>query len=339
MESRDELNESPLAAQGGSIIPAAVDEAEALALPVPGPESSPETGVGLLGLVTTEPNVVQQDGFKPPIPTDRVPLGAPPARPPFKRDQSVPPGPQHFPPPAPPAPPANMGEPGNPADSLTLMQLRRLVTEMPRVEPTPYAFEYRDASSFADEFEEWFSYKKEEHADILETHVEFREEWAAFCGGSGGVEQYGSSSDAEVRDWTAADIEQRTEFCHRVLLGLRQEDARLRHRALHALAYLALGSWHETAGVSGPDGSAVNETKRDGKKRAQESVGSIESRGESADNEVQISWIKGNVRLIILCDGIQAVYDAMRDSCMRARCVHNLCELRLQGANSSKFLR
>lgn len=316
MEGRRAPDESLLAAQGGSMIPAAVDEAEALSLPVPGPETGSGTGAGPFGLDSAEQHDTAREEPKPRIPTDRVPVASLPSRPAYRREQSVPASPQHLPPPAPPSPTSGNGEPGGPTDSLTLMQLRNLVREMPRVEPAPYAFEYRDASSFTDEFEEWFTYKKEEQADVLETHAEFKEEWETFCGfGEGGA--HSQSQEAVAQDWTAADIEQRTEFCHRMLSGLQQSDGRLRHRSLHALAYLALGTWHETAGVSGSEVDAVDGTKREGKKKAQEDEPATEPQ-ESVDNEVQTSWIKGNIRLVVLCEGVQAVYDVFRDLCLRA---------------------
>src|ERR1035441_6708880 len=72
----------------------------------------------------------------PPQQLTSVPMG----RPQLQRNQPQPP-PPHQPPP-PPAP----QQIGNPNDSLSLMQLRRIVTEFPKIDPTSYAFTYADSA-------------------------------------------------------------------------------------------------------------------------------------------------------------------------------------------------
>jgi hypothetical protein len=47
------------------------------------------------------------------------------------------------------------------------MRLRSLVREMPKAEPTPYVFAYKDAATLPEEIEEWFAYTTPERANIL----------------------------------------------------------------------------------------------------------------------------------------------------------------------------
>lgn len=202
--------------------------------------------------------------------------------------------------------PGSMGAqntgPNNPEDSLSLMQLRKLVTEMPRIEPTPYAFEYADAQGLPEELEEWFGYGVEETAMLLKAQGSFGEVWAAWDAGEGDEE------------WVEVEEGKRREFVDSLVKRIgSQTDPAERLRGLEALAYLALGVWGETAGLEDPTDQSPSPDK----------VKSL--RDESTDTEatysksaVQIGWVKRNVQMIYDCNGIQAIYDFMRAALTRA---------------------
>ncbi|OCK80170.1 N1221-domain-containing protein [Lepidopterella palustris CBS 459.81] len=291
-------------------VPAAVDEADLLAMPdSPAPGIDPSEIEG--GLEPALDTAEQQGLFldesaKQFASTARAPIPIP-SRPSYRRENSVPaPAPLHLPPPAPPAPPL---DPGNPTDSLSLAQLRRLVTDMPRVEPAPYAFVYEDASSFEDELEEWFSYSVEEQAMVLKAQSSFAHEWGIF---HGLVFMNGSAYEEGSLDWASTNPEQREEFVRKLLAGVKQTDPNVRLKSLEALVYLLLGCWHETAGLTSTQRSPAPETEQD--------VTSItgSASGPYARSAVQLQWIKYNFQLILECEGLQTIFDAMQASCLRA---------------------
>lgn len=81
-----------------------------------------------------------------------------PGRPPLQRDamQAVPPP---VPAPDPPMTNTTIAVDPEPANSLSLLQLRRIVAEVHRTEPLAYDFEYADMGPHADEIDEWFGYQ------------------------------------------------------------------------------------------------------------------------------------------------------------------------------------
>ncbi|OCL08760.1 N1221-domain-containing protein [Glonium stellatum] len=292
-------------------VPGAIDEADMLGMsesPAPGTEASAIGGGINSGLDTAEEQgLFLDDGVKGPPPKDEdgVPISMP-TRPNLRRDSSVPaPAPLHLPPPAPPAPPI---ESNNPTDSLSLAQLRRLVTNMPTVEPTPYAFVYQDASTFEEELEEWFSYSVEEGAMILKTRSSFAEEWGSY---NNLVLVNGSGHEGGSIDWTKADMEQREEFVRKLLVGVQQPDPNARLKILEVITYLLLGCWHETAGLmlsqDGDAPEAENESP----------LTKTTTNPSYARSAVQLEWIQTNVQLILHCEGIPIIFDAMRASCSR----------------------
>ncbi|KAL9633784.1 MAG: hypothetical protein Q9164_004495, partial [Protoblastenia rupestris] len=101
-----------------------------------------------------------QSVSSPKILANAVPsLPRPISRPILRREGSTPAPPQQPPPPAPPQP---REEGGNGTDSLSLLQLRRLVSDLPKIEPTAYAYEHDETRTFPEELEEWFQYIEEE---------------------------------------------------------------------------------------------------------------------------------------------------------------------------------
>ncbi|KAF2085716.1 N1221-domain-containing protein, partial [Saccharata proteae CBS 121410] len=221
-------------------------------------------------------------------------------RPTLKREKSVP-APQRLPPPAPPAPPL---ETGQPTDSLSLMQLKKLVTEMPRTEPTPYAFVYEDASSFTNEVDEWFSYSVEEQAILLKTQLSFSDLWISFVG-----VPYNGPSDYQNGDldWCLALPQSREAFVRKLIGDLQQPSKDKRLQTLEALVYLSLGCWYETAGHRTEEAakSSEHEAKSPG------------SDSDLSQSQKQIEWIRNNIEMIFECDGLRPILDITRSACCR----------------------
>ncbi len=146
-------------------------------------------------------------------------------RPQLQRNQSQPPPPNQPPPPAPP-------QANNPNDSLSLMQLRRIVTELPKIEPTSYAFTYADTASFEEEVDEWFSYNDAEYKRLNRAQNTFERRWRKSAG----------------KAWLDADQEEREKFVAREVAGLNVTDLRKRCKSLQTILHIILGTWDETAG-------------------------------------------------------------------------------------------
>ena len=145
----------------------------------------------------------------------------PMGRPQLQRNQPAPP-PPHQPPP-PPSP--------NPNDSLSLMQLRRIVTEFPKIDPTTYAFTYADAASFEEEIDEWFSYNDAEYKRLQRARDTFERRWRKFSN----------------KPWL--ESQDRQKFVEREVNGLHATDLRRRCKSLQTVLHIVLGVWDETAGI------------------------------------------------------------------------------------------
>lgn len=282
-------------------VPVGVDEAEMMALPQdPARDLTAEDSAVMP--VSDAPDQQNLDGTKTQASGDGVAL---PTRPGLRREKSTP-APQRLPPPAPPAPPFESGH--QPTDSLSLLQLKKLVTDMPKVEPTPYAFEYEDAASFELEIEEWFSYSVEEQAMLLKAQSSFVEEWVALEDGT--LSNLAAYEQGEM-DWVKADSALRDQLIRKLIGNLPQSDKEMRLRSLEALVYIALGCWHETAGLSKSQPSAP----------AEQPPSSPANEADKPFNyvnpEVQIDWIRNGVQMIHECDGVQPIYDVARAACLR----------------------
>ena len=272
-----------------------------------------ESGLGLeaavdevdIGLATADEDTGAEPAIKPGIDTaeqfgfdddkpaallDRIAL---PTRPSLRRDHSVP-APQQPPPPAPPP----QDDPGNPADSLSLLQLRRLVSELPKVEPTPYAFVYSDASTFPEEIEEWFSYDPEEREALFRIQFTFSQEWNKFC--------------KENKDFTKASPQERNDFIDRQVDILLDDEISARARCLDVLTYFVLGLWGETAGYPLPE----NEDGQDNDDDDRNDSERLPERFERS--KLQIEWIKRNVLSFQRRKGAAALYVVLRTLSLQA---------------------
>ncbi|KAI9890903.1 MAG: Factor arrest protein 11 [Vezdaea aestivalis] len=212
------------------------------------------------------------------------------ARPPLRRLEFTrpPPGQQPPPPPAPLQP--------NATDSLSLLQLKKLVSDFPTTDHTAYAFSYEDAASFPEEVEEWFSYAETEKSYIWRSRVAFEQQWEKF--------KLRETRPGPLWSWTAAPLAVRRKFVAELVHQAELADLKKRAKALGRLVYIALGSWCETAGLKST------------------SIASIKLHGTPEGtfdkSTLQIKWMYDGLELIYDAMGIPVIYDALRGSLARA---------------------
>ena len=164
-------------------------------------------------------------------------------RPVLRREGSTPAPPQQ---PPPPAPPPQREESGNPTDSLSLQQLRKLVSDFPKAEPTAYAYEYEETRSFPEELEEWFQYTEEETYMLLRAKQTFLEEWER-------VKAEAPSSADQALDWSDAGEQNKASFATGFVQELTNPDLPTRVKALDCISYIVLGAWNDSAGIEKDD--------------------------------------------------------------------------------------
>jgi hypothetical protein len=224
-------------------------------------------------------------------PLASVPMGHPQ----LQRNQPQPP-PPHQPPP-PPAP----QQANNPNDSLSLMQLRRIVTEFPKADPTSYAFTYSDTATFAEEVDEWFSYNDAEFKRLHRAKDTFERRWKKFSG----------------RPWLEAEKGQRETFVKQEIEELRDVDLRRRCKGLRTTLHIILGVWDETAGLKTTEAKDL-----DGKGKEETGEPKIETDGgEKAEpnpktkaTEPQLEQMKVGILLVADAGGISILYQAMQNA-------------------------
>ncbi|KAI9746373.1 MAG: Factor arrest protein 11 [Claussenomyces sp. TS43310] len=214
-----------------------------------------------------------------PSPHPGITVG-PSGRPQLQRNQPQPP-PQHQPPP-PPAP----QQIGSPADSLSLMQLKRIVTDFPRADPTAYAFTYSDTASYEEEVDEWFSYNKAEFLRLRRAHDTFERRWKKF----------------EAKSWSQAERSAKKAFVQRGINGLHATDLPRRCKSLQILLHTVLGVWRESAGNAASLNSAATEKAKD---KGEEKL-------RSAATKSQIEAIKDGILLLTECGGVEPIYDVLK---------------------------
>ena len=159
------------------------------------------------------------------------------ARPILRREGSAP-APPTQPPPAPPRQEDGAG----PTDSLSLLQLRKLVGDLPKLEPTAYAYEYEETRSFPEELQEWFQYSEEERFIILGAKESFDEAWHPIL-------RAREDADSGNPSWTDAPDADRQQLVKQAVSALDSGDVAIRVNSLGALSYTVLGAWDDTAGV------------------------------------------------------------------------------------------
>ena len=221
-------------------------------------------------------------------------------RPILRREGSNQPPPAHPIAPSPDQQPPQPGEEGAqlPTDSLSLQQLRRLVTEFPKLEPQAYAYEHTDTRSFAEEVEEWFPYSDDERYLLLRGKDTFGARWRRWATTRGAK-------------WIDADDDMRRRFMDRLEKGMTLEhDAEV----VECLAYLALGCWGDTAGLE------------EDMEEAQWSGISDDGFARSA---TQIRWMRSGCEGLVGCRAFETAFHVFRELCDSQESVGPLPPLRL----------
>lgn len=216
------------------------------------------------------------------------------ARPNLQRNSSAAPPPQQ---PPPPAPSQQREDAGNPTDSLSLMQLRRLVTDLPKLEPTAYAFEYEDTRTFPEELEEWFQYTEEERYTLLRAKQTFDEKWEQ-------AQATRIDSSDKALEWTDVEPADRESFLVGAVHALTSTEITTRVKSLECISYISLGIWGETAGIYMEEGDP---DAYDGGARP------LDTRYVSS--KLQLKWIHGGARLLCKVGAIQALINVLRRIC------------------------
>ena len=216
-----------------------------------------------------------------------------PTRPQLLRGGSAPPPPQQPPPPAPSQ--QQSEEVGNTADSLSLMQLKRLVNDMPKVEPTAYAFEYRDTQSFPEELDEWFQYTEEDKSMLLQGRATFEEKWEEFLTEGAPAE--------DTLTWTQASDDQRRSFLEEQLSELKDVHISTRVSSLETITYIALGVWGDTAGL------------REDRDTEEEAKEASDADTPYVLSSLQLWWMRKSADMILGYSGFQPIFTAFRRIC------------------------
>ncbi|KAB8291746.1 hypothetical protein EYC80_006541 [Monilinia laxa] len=214
-------------------------------------------------------------GLPAPPQVSQTPASASATRPQLARNQPQPP-PPHQPPP----PPLQQQMVGNPNDSLSLMQLQRLVTDFPKVDPTSYTFVYSDTATFEEEVDEWFSYNEAEFKRLHRAKDTFHRRWKK-CSG---------------KTWVAADREEQLKFVKKEVQGLHASDLRRRCKSLQTLLHIILGVWDENAG----------------KKEELKPIQSGDKKGRTKATPSQLESMNTSVSLLAESGGIEMIYEVMQ---------------------------
>ena len=170
-------------------------------------------------------------------------------------------------------PPPAPQPPQQPLDSLSLSQLRRLASELPRNEPITYDFTYEDMGDFDEEIDEWFSYQILQWVRLNYAQQHFESRWERLV--RHGKQNSGRRSQDEDDDreddydeenyqgedneaestWDTADADTQEQFVSGLLsyLGADKQRHRQRPEVIGCLVYLVLGRWGATANGSAPE--------------------------------------------------------------------------------------
>ncbi|KAK6344221.1 Factor arrest protein 11 [Orbilia brochopaga] len=119
------------------------------------------------------------------------------------------------------------GENGYAPDSLSLSQLKKLVTEMPKQKQIEYAFKYSDTDTLQNEIEEWFPYTDSERQLVLACKRQFQRIYT------------------EV-PWTRSSVVRRKKCLNRLVEYVESSSQEQRVDALLSICYIAQGVYGET---------------------------------------------------------------------------------------------
>lgn len=163
-----------------------------------------------------------------------------------------------------------------PTDSLSLMQLRRIVATVNAAEPAAYDFVYADMGPHAEEIDEWFVYQFWQWVRLNAAQKAFEWHWNRESGGKCG--------------WDDADHDARARFIRAAIAGVRSTDAAVRATSIGKIMYLVLGRWGDTAMPH-----ATDESSR--------SIASIP----------QLQAIKAGVTCLTSLEGLPVIWEALKN--------------------------
>lgn len=213
----------------------------------------------------------------------------PPTRPGLRRETSAPPPPQQPPPPA----PVQREDASNPTDSLSLQQLRQLVTDLPKFEPTAYAYTYNDTRSFPEEVDEWFQYTEEDKYMLRRGKQMFEDKWEE--------ENATSLCHTDITpEWVETKDAVRETFVIGALKALEDADSFVRITSLECLSYIVLGAWGQTAGLESPNPDIEMKP-----------AGVSTSEGQYSRCQCQFNWMRKGVTLLANVDAIQVLVNIL----------------------------
>lgn len=220
---------------------------------------------------------------------------APPVRPPLARNTSQP-----VPPPAPQAPvqqavPMTVQQA---TDSLSLMQLKKMVAEIRQADPVAYDFDYSDMGPHGEEIDEWFSYLMWQYMRLNGIQKTFEWQWS---------EEYGKGLQ-----WDQVDEKIRRKFVRDAIREIKSGD--YRESGIAKMVYLVLGRWGDTATfVSAEDGTKCEASAP------------------------QLAAITAGVKLFSARDGPSVLWEVLRDKFDMFWCVFSsrLCRCGLNVTNRS----
>ena len=216
----------------------------------------------------------------------------PATRPILRREASAPPPPPRQPPP--PAPSTQPEDVPNGTESLTLAQLRNLVTNIPKLEPTAYAYTYDDTRTFPEELEEWFQYSEEDRSLLWCARRSFEEKFGIF-----GEE---NSSVNIQAGWHGLSMRLQERFIKAQLSDLKDLSLSSTTRSLECISYLAMGVWKESrARTEEPDSDEEHDYEPPNYKYRQAFS--------------QLKCIARNAKILCKLGGLQALYKIIQDIC------------------------
>ncbi|KAI9831989.1 MAG: Factor arrest protein 11 [Phylliscum demangeonii] len=184
---------------------------------------------------------------------------------------------------------------GNGTDFMTLSQLKRVINEMPRIEPKTEPYKYDEAVSFQREMEDWFSYTEEDQSILHRARSAFEETWT-------------SSASTTGTRWRTAGAAPRKQFVQKQVDGLGASDGRDRLVALRCLLYVVLGAWGELGGQNDAAEESAAANVADAVKQARR------------DTDASIVFAQMTVMMKVAvwieeCGGLQPLHDIMRAIC------------------------
>jgi DNA replication initiation complex subunit (GINS family) len=175
------------------------------------------------------------------------------------------------------------------------MQLKKIVTDFPKIDPTSYAFTYADTASFEEEVDEWFSYNEAEYRRLNRAKDTFERRWKKFAGTA----------------WLDVEQEQREKFVEREVKGLHATDLRRRCKSLQTILHIILGVWDVTAGTK-PTAVETEASKSKDKENEAEAP-----KPKTKATPFQLEHMKLGIALFSRADGIDVLFNVMENAFKR----------------------